>query len=482
MANEQALKGVEIHDGTFILKVTKDRLQAVVTPKDMKANAKLDPERLARELKENNIEAVLLADLEPVGAGSLCVAKGVPPIQGENSKAKMHVKPAMVHVPKRKDASTDMVDFRELGSIVNVAKDRLLLEKIPPTPGEAGKDVFGAAIPAKPGKDRKLKYGKGVYLSENEMKVFSSLDGKFVMAEGKPSVHAEHIISGDVDLKVGNIAFAGSHITVNGEVLPGFNVKCRGDITIRQGVNNGFLMAGGNLAISGGVVGEDSVLRAKGDINVDFVENGPKIETASSLFVNDFLVQTEAKVGKNILATKGKGTIIGGKFTIAGSMHVKELGSDAEVITDISVGIVPSLQAKKQQLDEDMQLWSDRMNEIIKNISALEKMKKEGGGKLPEDKAALLTKCQTAMPKAMDKVNQLTESSAALEEDLERMVNECVYVYGTLYPGVIVRLGNVSRTISLEEQQVVVTFDKSSQQILVRKMTDKERNEMPANY
>jgi len=479
MASEKLFKGgVEIQNGAFILRVTKDRIQAVVTPKDARAGAQLDHDLLQKELVENGIVGGVLPTPEPAGGGSFCVAKGSPPVPGENARVKMHVKPA-IPGPQRTDPDKDQVDYRELGSIVNVAKDRLLLEKIAPSLGSAGQDVFGVGIPAKPGKDSKLKYGKGVTLSSDETKIFAALDGKFVMSEGKPTVLGEHSITGDVDMKVGNIVFGGAKLTISGEILPGFSVKCRGDIWIGQGVNNSSVMAGGALTVIGGVVGEEARLRAKGDIIVDFVENGPKLETASYLRVNDVLLQANASVGKDVIATQGNGTIIGGKIIAAGSVHVKELGCDAEVVTEVCVGLVPSMQMKKQKIDEELVLWSDRLNEVIKNISALEKIKKELAGKFPEDKGTLLAKCKAFMPKAMDKVNLLTEENQALELELEQMVNEQVYVYGRLFPGVVVKIGSLARTITLEEEQSVIYFDQTGHQILVRKMTRDERDSMP---
>ena len=481
MPSDKLFKGgVEVQNGDWVLRVSKDRLQAVVSPKDASKPVRLDPELLAGELAGQEITAGLLSELEPVGTGFLCVARGIAPVAGEDAKLKLHVKPAVVHVPKQVDPDKDQVDYRELGSIVNVAKDRLLLEKIPPTAGTPGRDVFGMEIPAKPGKDRKLKYGKGVYCSEDEMRVFAGLDGKFVMADGRPAVFAEHVVCGDVDLSVGNIAFCGTRLEISGEVLPGFSVKCRGDILIRQGLNNAAIMAGGTLTVLGGVVGEEAVLRARGDITVDFVGNGPRIETAGALHVHDFLMQTDVRTGGNVIATQGKGTIIGGKLIVAGSMHVRELGSEAEIVTDVSIGVVPAMQEKKLKIDEDLKLWSDRFNEVIKNISALEKMKKEQGGKLPEEKGDLLKKCQVFMPRAMDKVNVLTEEGKVLEAELEQMVNEQVFVYDRVFPGVVVRIGSVTRTITLEEEQAVIYFDRTSRQILVRKMTREEREAMPS--
>lgn len=78
----------------------------------------------------------------------------------------------------------------------------------------------------------------------------------------------------------------------------------------------------------------------------------------------------------------------GGKYIIGGSVYVGDLGTDAEVQTTIHVGVVPSLQNRKQQVDDDLRLWAERLNEIIKNISTLEKMQKEQGKNLLEERAA----------------------------------------------------------------------------------------------
>jgi riboflavin synthase alpha subunit len=83
------------------------------------------------------------------------------------------------------------------------------------------------------------------------------------------------------------------------------------------------------------------------------------------------------------------------------------------------------------------------------------------------------------MPKAMDKVNLLTEENKELEVELEQMVNEVVYVYGHLFPGVVVKIGSLARTITLEEEQSVIYFDQVTHQILVRKMSRDEREAMP---
>ncbi|HET98203.1 MAG TPA: DUF342 domain-containing protein, partial [Desulfurivibrio alkaliphilus] len=156
-------------------------------------------------------------------------------------------------------------------------------------------------------------------------------------------------------------------------------------------------------------------------------------------------------------------------------VYVRELGSEAEVQTHFHVGVVPALQGRKHKVDEDLRLWAERLNEIIKNISTLEKMKKEQSGGFPEERVAVLQKYKIAMPKAMNRVNALTEQANALEAELEQMVAESVFVYGTIHPGAVISIGSATRFVTSEEEQCVVYFDRESRKILIRKMNAEEQ-------
>ncbi|MDH5299260.1 MAG: FapA family protein, partial [Desulfobulbaceae bacterium] len=146
MANEKLFKsGAEVLDGAFLLKVSKDRLVAYLAPTDRDGNkadiGSYGAAAIKAALLDNEINTGLLPTPQAREDGSFIVAKGTGPVQGENAKVKMHVKPAMVRSPKQKEPGKDTVDFRELGSIVNVNAGQLLLEKILLTNGTPGKDI-----------------------------------------------------------------------------------------------------------------------------------------------------------------------------------------------------------------------------------------------------------------------------------------------------------------------------------------------------
>ena len=478
MADSAALKkGVSVADGLFVLRVSKDGMEAVLQAADEKIGASLDDVDTAALMEEVRGHGVVFGLLDPpqkIGAGHYAVARGRPPAHGDNAKVKAYVKPAVVHAPKIK--KKDQVDYRELGSIVNVPKDKLLLEKIPPTPGTPGTTVTGEEVAAKLGRDITLKVGKGVTLTDDGMKVYAAVEGKYMLADGKASVGQEHTVQGDVDLASGNIAFVGQRLTINGSVLPGFKVKCKGDVYIAMGVQNGAVItAGGNLEIKGGAVGEDVVLLCWRTIHADFFEGVGRIEVKGDLVVDDTLIQCNARVGGNMRVTGGKGSVIGGHFLVGGSLYVRELGSDAEVQTHITVGMNPELDDRRQTLEKEQDTWSDKMAEVLKTVTAMENEQKENGP-LPPEKMEVYKKLKARMPQLMDKVSQLTEQQMALEEEMAQAINEAVYVYGTVYPGCTISIAGAVRSLTSPEESVVIHFDQATRQIHCRAMTPEEKN------
>jgi uncharacterized protein len=478
MSDSGIKKGVQVCDDLFSLRVSPDRLEATLHPLGelTEADASSKLERLKREAGDYGIIYGLLPALERMEDGSFCLARGKAPVHGENARIKLHVKPSIAQ-PRRPLPGQDKVDYRELGNIVNVNRDQFLLEKVPLTEGVPGRDVLGGIVMSKAGRDIRLRPGPGVRITEDETKVYATLNGKFVMVEGKPCVFGEHLIRGDVDLSVGNVVFTGDALHIQGEVLPGFKVKCRGDISIQNGINNAEVLAGGRLLVRGSVVGEQAVVRAKGDMVLGFVENGPLIECLGTLTVTDFIVQGKVRVGGDLNVFQGNGTLIGGQHVVGGSIFVKELGSEGEVVTELNVGISPSLELQKTRLENEMKIWPEKFNEVLKNISALRQMKKKEGSLSPA-KEALLAKLTAVMPKLADKVSTLTDLEKEIAAGKEKLVKEAVYVYGRVYPGVVVKIGSAVRAITAKEEAVVIQTDGKSCQILVRKMSPEERQAM----
>ncbi len=465
-----------VGDGTFALKISPDGLSALLVAQD-KGPAAVPPagDELAALLRDAGVVHGVLTSPKRRGATEWLVAQGTPPRHGDNARIRFFVKPSVVRAPKLKGPSkSGRVDYRDLGGVVNVREGQLLFEKVPPTPGEPGTTVLGKPIAPKPGKDAKVKLGPGVRQEEGGNRYHATCYGRFVMADEKASVFDEYVVNGDVDLSTGNISFAGKSLVINGAVLPGFKIRCRGDVSVAKGVNGAAILAGGTVTVVGGVVGEGARITAIGDIVVDFCENGPLLSTKGSVIVKDALVQTKVQAGGDVRVLDGKGLVVGGSCVLGGSLWARELGSDAGVATEITVGLAPSLARRKQELARAQEIWPARMSEALKNITGLEKMKKDAGGTLPPDKERLLQKYKAFLPKVSDKVNELTRLEEEIAAEIDRAATQAVFVAGTLYHGVRITIGKATRVISAEEKGVAVRLHPRNLEIVTVKLTQEE--------
>ena len=70
---------------------------------------------------------------------------------------------------------------------------------------------------------------------------------------------------------MGNINFTGS-VVIHGDVLEGYSVKAKGDITVMGIVEGARLSAGGDILLHKGMRGmRTGVLEAEGDITAKFL-------------------------------------------------------------------------------------------------------------------------------------------------------------------------------------------------------------------
>ncbi len=487
-------EGVGVLEGQFLLKVSRDRLEALLAPgKGGKAVniRELDLEALHEEMRAAGVVYGLLATPEAKSDATYVVARGVGAVNGENARIKSHVKPgglpsgkppgppagaAQVNPAKPQGSDQDKVDFHELNTIVNVPKDKLLLEKIPLTEGRPGTTVTGETISPKPGKDLAIKTGPGITVSPDGSHGFAAVEGEFVLVDGKAAVLVEHTVSGDVDYNVGNISFVGQRLLVNGAVQPGFKVKCKGDVFIGQGLQySAAVTAGGNLEIKGGAIGHEIVIKCWGNVVANFLDNVGRLEVKGELTVTESMIGVRGMVGGNIRVLGGQGVLAGGQFVVGGSVFVKELGSEDEVQTELSVGVNPALEEKKAALTQEKELWAERMNELIRNTTGLKAKQKEKGAAFPAEQLALLKKYNQMLPGVMERVNQLTEAEEKLEAEIEQAASEAIYVYGDLYPGAKITIGGVTRLLTSHEHGVVIHFDRENRQIHCRTMTPEEK-------
>jgi len=422
-------EGVPVLDGRFWLRVTPDRLEAYLKSKDdAPIFSPEDQCRLREELSNLGVVYGVLED--PIHLSDrIIVAKGTPPKPGKDAYLKLLVD--MSRGPKEKGGR---IDFRELNTIVCVKAGDRVIQKVPPSPGEPGCNVFGETIPSNPGKDIDFKYGKGLKVSPDGQYLVAEIDGMLIREEAKLQVIPEFVLNSDVDWNVGNIHFSGKKLVINGAVKRGFLVEVKGDLEIHGPVEDEVTIeVEGDLSISGLVQGEDTRIKCKGNASVSIVENA-SLFVEGDLSISDYLLNSRCRVGGNLKATEGTGKIIGGKALVGKSIVVGSLGSNAYVNTLVRAGYDETVWQRLEELRSKMILLREtaqKMKKILKTEKRLKAL-----GQLDDHKKQLLQKIKVSYQNIQKELNDLEEEEKALLERFDNLKEAVIQVFKEVHPGV----------------------------------------------
>lgn len=228
---------------------------------------KFTESEIKSELLNQNIKyGILMMNIIKCAAAQeiseLIIAKGKETINGVDDR--LDIKYNQVgNKENQKEDSSQVIDYKAIGSIEGVKKGQILAILHSGKDGEDGIDITGKTVKAKNAKKIVLSVGEGCELIEDHTVVATS--------EGRPSsrgntffVYKIYEVSGDVELKTGNIKFVGD-IIISGNVSEGMKVEAGNCITIKQNVAESEITANGDILIKGNVI-HSTVAAGKEDV------------------------------------------------------------------------------------------------------------------------------------------------------------------------------------------------------------------------
>lgn len=338
------------NDGKVFLEMTDDRMKASVRILPPKADGRqIDEEDIRQILGENRIiEGVLHDRIRSALEKGLfnipvLVAEGRPAIQGKDATLDFKVTFRDKSTPIVFDDNDD-VDFADLGLIVNVMADEVLVEKVPPTQGVPGVNLLGQVIPARDGKDVELKGGENTVLSSDGSLLKAKVNGHAVMEGGLISVKPVFLVNGDVGPSTGHITNMGS-VIVNGKVLDGFNIKAGGNIDVKGTVGNCLLEATGDITIKLGAAGRNGgKLIAQGNVASKYLEQ-IAVKAGGNVVSTEEIMNCTIEAGGSVLVGGKKAVIRGGRTCALEEVRARIIGSPGNVKTIIEVGVPPEIRS-----------------------------------------------------------------------------------------------------------------------------------------
>ncbi|PWB58080.1 MAG: DUF342 domain-containing protein [Nitrosomonadales bacterium] len=452
----------EVRNASAAAEVAADKMSAWLTVTPPCGGAAVTREQIDRALSAKGVTAGILEwALEQVlacgTADRTLIAQGREVVHGEDGRLQClipMVKDRHPHLDEH-----DIADYRDLGGIVTVHQGERLMQKHPPTPGEAGENVLGQVIPAKPGKEAlfspQLKGAKAD--PEDPAFLIAEISGQPVEVSHGMSVEPTITLK-TVDLSTGNLDFDGT-INVTGDVHAGMSIRATGDIHVGGTVEAATLEAGGDIIVKGGIIGHGEVhdhpddkqkadiarIRCAGSCSAHFIENA-SIETGDSILVANLVMQSELAAINQILVGKpgtGMGRIIGGLAEATLLVQAATIGSPAGVTTRVMVGTNPYLHDKLKRTTHLLETKAKEMAEVIKLLTYV----RSHPERMP---AGILHKAENTQMALMLDMETLQEEKEQLEHEINLAVDARVVAEKTVFGGVQIEIGGQIHHVEMQ--------------------------------
>lgn len=371
----------------------------------------------------------------PVYNEIICIAEGQPSVNGQNGKIEYHFD------TKKNGKPTIMedgrVDYRELNLIESVTQGQKLCTLIPPVPGVKGKTVFGTDIPAVEGKPGALLKGKNVSISEDGQFLTANISGQVNCLDGKVNIFSTYEVPADVDNSTGNVYFVGN-VIIRGNVLSGFSVEAGGNVEVWGVVEGAVIKAGGDIILRRGMQGMGKgVLTSGGDIIARYIEHS-SIESRNDI-KSEAIMHSNVKCGNKLELSGRKGLLVGGYCKVGKEISAKVIGSHMATVTDIEVGVDPTLRERYKSIKEEINTIEADMKKADQAITILKKL--EMAGALTPEKQEIMVKSVRTKVYFANKIIDLKEELTNIESKLQQETYGKIRCFNFVYPGTKVAIG-----------------------------------------
>ena len=459
------------------LSVTKDKLKAYLTVFPTKFHKlpgipEIDEIMILNHVTVSVGEAQITEQLEKINVesksvGRILIAQGRKPIDGYQE----YFTPLLEYNKKAGQVKSDgSIDFKEVGSVIQVSAGQELLKRIPGVKPSPGLDIFGkhsepAILPVSG-----FKVGMNIEPSEFDSDIYiSTIDGVLKVVNKKVSVLKTVIVKGNLDYKTGNIDFNGS-VTIFGSVLPGFKIKATGDVYVQESLEDALIESGGDVRIGGGIVGKDMAkISCAGSLKAKYMLNAT-VEAGGNIVAEESIINSNVFSNKSISVSAKNGKIIGGATTALISISAKVIGAPSNPHTVINVGRNLYIEKEQDILTKEINMKKSDTNEVMRQIRFnFGETIFQNPKNFIADLAPAKKKQAVELLQDLSKKNaELKELSEKAEEIAQKLVLEqepSIIAYDKMYPGSALSIKKNIMKIERVYSNVKFFEDKDNMQI-----------------
>lgn len=420
-------------DGEFSLTLDNNLMTAWLTLLPPQGGKAVTREEIDVALREQGVlYGLLTRDIDAAFAAGYCehqeIARGTLPQEGEATKFEsLFDKKAELS----EEEESGRIRYADLSHLLLVQPGDKLMRRIPPVPGKDGTDIQGKRVPAQPIPDIPFKGElQGAAPDKDDPNLLvATLGGQPTLLDTGVMVNPVIEVD-DVDLGTGSIKFEGT-LRVRGDVKAGMRISVPGDVIVNGMVEAAEIVAGGNVAVHGGIVGHvdarpgsralpETTARifCEGAVQALFMESA-HVEAGKSILITRSARQCELIAREEVVAGKDgakTGQIIGGRTQATLKVAAGTLGATSGVKTYVRVGVDPYLE--KQIADKELE-FKRRCEEVDRVIKLLEYFKqnpKKGEGGVAEKVEATRVQILASIAAATEELKALRAKEQLAEQ------------------------------------------------------------------
>lgn len=368
----------ERRDGSIAIEISPDKMQASLKLTAAWGGKQIDLPEILTHLKKNNVcmglsklkIQALLKQLSTLKPGEICqseIAQGKAPVNGLNAVLERKVFLARERLLQPQEREDGSVDMRNLGAMIVVKANDLLMVKHLATEGTPGYNIKGEVLKQKPGKDAVLQVGTGTaFHPKDPNKLIATVPGQPV--ETRTGMNVDDILQlKDVDISTGHVTFKGS-ILITGDVHEGMIVKSSGDITVMGFVDSATLEAEGDVTVSKGIIGRQikaneysTNIYSQGQISAQFVQYSQLVAKGNILVTKQLLHSNTKTAGSLTVSDPSgrRGDLVGGVAHAEKGITAVVIGATAGTKTDVYCAM------GQAELKQDLKLLDESVKAMV---------------------------------------------------------------------------------------------------------------------
>lgn len=376
--------------------------------------------------------------------GVCCVfVEGKKPVDGNVQKVILDYDMSIETGKKSEDGS---IDFKERSFIHNIDAGIQIAHFIPEKPAVDGLDIYDEVLEAHYDEDPCYKIGNNLKVEADGINIKSAIKG--ILVNNNNTISVSNVIEIEkVDLSTGNIEVDGS-VIIKENVTPGFSIKTEGDIKVNGNIEDAKINCGGNLIVSGGIIGgPESDMHINGKVYASFIRNANLI--CNGDVIANQIVNSDISCNNRVIVLEGKGVIIGGNVKALNGVWARSIGAISESKTTIIVGRDAEAYALFKNIQTTVKANREEINKY-KTLLGSEYFKdpKAFIQRIPENKRDTIKAILKKVSNLVKETTELEEKRKQMSEEFEKLSNSSISSMEGFFPGVTVYISNIRKYIT----------------------------------